>query len=74
MALKESIREAARKRRAAAKARKDRVEFRKILSRYATPSEKQKFLDAAKSDRSEAEKARRIAAKRRDKVKDRKTN
>lgn len=68
MTSKKSVREAAKKRRAEAKARKARVEFRKILSRHATSSEKRKFSEAAKNDRLEAETARSVAAKRRAKV------
>lgn len=72
VSVKKTSRAAARKRRGDAKARKNRVKFRKILSRYATASEKRKFQEAAQKDRLEANEARSIAAKRRAKVAGRK--
>lgn len=65
---KKSNRGAAKKRRDAAKVRKARVAFRRVLSRYATTSEKRKLLDAAHKDRLDAAKARRTAAKGRMKL------
>ncbi len=69
---KKSSRDAAKKRRTAAKARKARVEFRRVLSRYATTSEKRKLLDAAHKDRLDAGNARRAATQRRMEVSTRK--
>ncbi len=72
VSTKKASRAAAKKRRTSAKARKARVKFRKVLSIYATKSEKRKLQEAAKEDRLEASEARETAAKRRDKITSRK--